>query len=176
MTALVEIEPLERMLARRTTGRRVVAALRHRLGDAPMREGLGEPVAQHAADQAPGTRVKRRVLVADDDAEMRAVLEDMLETSGYDIVLAVDGADAVEKFKTREFDIVVTDLAMPRLNGLQVARVCKRLKPSVPVLVITGWGIMVSGDEMAENGVDALLSKPVRKVDVLGALGGLETN
>jgi CheY-like chemotaxis protein len=88
-------------------------------------------------------------------------------------VTAVDGSEGVEKFKADAFDLVITDLAMPKLNGLQVARVCKTLRPAVPVVMLTGWGVLLTEEELAEHGVDEVLSKPVRLDQVLGAVAAV---
>jgi DNA-binding response OmpR family regulator len=65
---------------------------------------------------------------------------------------------------------VITDLAMPKLNGLQLARACKTLRPAVPVVMLTGWGVLLTEDELSEHGVDEVLSKPVRMDQLLGVL------
>jgi DNA-binding response OmpR family regulator len=80
----------------------------------------------------------------------------------------------VEKFKAdSSFELVITDLAMPKLNGLQLARVCKTLRPSVPVVMLTGWGVLLTEDELAEHGVDEVLSKPVRMDQILGTVASV---
>jgi signal transduction histidine kinase/CheY-like chemotaxis protein len=112
-----------------------------------------------------------RCLVVDDDPHVRQLISDILTNAGHVVVMAVDGADGVEKFKTdTSFEVVVTDLAMPKLNGLQLARHCKTLRPAVPVVMLTGWGMLLTEDELSEHGVDEVLSKPVRMDQVLGAL------
>ena len=69
------------------------------------------------------------------------MIGDILSNAGHNVVTAVDGADGVEKFKKdSSFEVVITDLAMPKLNGLQLARVCKTLRPSVPVVMLTARG------------------------------------
>jgi signal transduction histidine kinase/CheY-like chemotaxis protein len=115
-----------------------------------------------------------RCLVVDDDPHVRQLISDILTNAGHVVVMAVDGADGVEKFKTdTSFEVVVTDLAMPKLNGLQLARHCKTLRPAVPVVMLTGWGMLLTEDELAEHGVDEVLSKPVRMDQVLGALAAV---
>ena len=112
-----------------------------------------------------------RCLVVDDDPQVREMIRDILSNVGHKVVVAVDGSDGVEKFKADpSIDLVITDLAMPKLNGLQLARVCKTLRPSVPVVMLTGWGVLLTEDELAEHGVDEVLSKPVRMDQVLGAV------
>lgn len=112
-----------------------------------------------------------RCLVVDDDPQVRDMIRDILSNVGHQVVVAMDGSDGVEKFKADgAFDLVITDLAMPKLNGLQLARVCKTLRPSVPVVMLTGWGVLLTEDELAEHGVDEVLSKPVRMDQVLSAV------
>jgi len=131
-----------------------------------------EPARPARAAQAPGGPA--RCLVVDDDPQVRQMISDILSNAGHGVVMAVDGADGVDKFKNdSSFDVVVTDLAMPKLNGLQLARVCKTLRPSVPVVMLTGWGVLLTEDELAEHGVDEVLSKPVRMDQVLGALAAV---
>jgi CheY-like chemotaxis protein/nitrogen-specific signal transduction histidine kinase len=108
-----------------------------------------------------------RCLVVDDDPQVRDMIRDILSNVGHQVVLATDGADGVEKFKTDSFDLVISDLAMPKLNGLQLARVCKAMRPQVPVVMLTGWGVLLTEDELADHGVDEVLSKPVRMDQVL---------
>jgi nitrogen-specific signal transduction histidine kinase/CheY-like chemotaxis protein len=113
-------------------------------------------------------------LVVDDDPQVREMIRDILSNVGHKVVVAVDGSDGVEKFKAdSSIDLVITDLAMPKLNGLQLARVCKTLRPSVPVVMLTGWGVLLTEDELAEHGVDEVLSKPVRMDQVLGAVAAV---
>jgi DNA-binding response OmpR family regulator len=112
-----------------------------------------------------------RCLVVDDDPQVRDMIRDILSNAGHQVVAATDGSDGVEKFKADgAFDLVITDLAMPKLNGLQLARVCKTLRPAVPVVMLTGWGVLLTEEELAEHGVDEVLSKPVRMDQVLSAV------
>lgn len=130
--------------------------------------------ARGAAAAAPtGPSGPARCLVVDDDPQVRDMLRDVLRNGGHTVVTAVDGADGVDKFKAQSFDIVITDLAMPRLNGLQLTRVCKTLRPHVPVLMLTGWGVMLTEAELAEHGVDEVVSKPVRMEAVLTTVAAL---
>jgi CheY-like chemotaxis protein/nitrogen-specific signal transduction histidine kinase len=128
-----------------------------------------EPASPAPAAHAPSGPT--RCLVVDDDPQVRQMISDILSNAGHGVVMAVDGADGADKFKSdSSFDVVVTDLAMPKLNGLQLARLCKTLRPSVPVVMLTGWGVLLTEDELAEHGVDEVLSKPVRMDQLLGTL------
>jgi CheY-like chemotaxis protein len=68
---------------------------------------------------------------------------------------------------------VFTDLSMPGLSGWQVARAVKSRAPEVPVFLVTGFGAEVSSDELRAHGVDAVLAKPLRISELLGALAGV---
>lgn len=127
-----------------------------------------------AAGAVSGTPVSR-CLVVDDDPDVREAMRDMLALGGHRVVLAVDGSDGVDKFKAGTFDLVVTDLAMPKLNGLQLTRICKALRPDVPVLMVTGWGVVLTEEELAEHGVDAVISKPVRMTEFLSTVSTLKS-
>ncbi len=137
--------------------------------EAVVRTKPPEPVRPSVAPGGPA-----RCLVVDDDPQVREMIKDILSNVGHQVVIAVDGSDGVEKFKADpSFELVITDLAMPKLNGLQLARVCKTLRPSVPVVMLTGWGVLLTEDELAEHGVDEVLSKPVRMDQVLGTIAAV---
>jgi CheY-like chemotaxis protein len=111
-----------------------------------------------------------RCLVVDDEQPVLEVIGDILTAGGHSAVLVADGAEAIRRFEAEPFDIVFTDLAMPGVNGWQVARAVKDHAPSVPVLLVTGWGVELSPDELRGKGIDALLSKPVQFDDILAAV------
>jgi CheY-like chemotaxis protein/two-component sensor histidine kinase len=134
-------------------------------------EGVGRgPARPGASGPRPTPPGASRCLVVDDDPQVRELIRDVLANAGHAVVTAEDGADGAEKFRAGTFDLVITDLAMPRLNGLQLARLCKVLRPAVPVVMLTGWGVLLTEQELAEHGVDEVLTKPVRVDQVLGAV------
>ncbi len=100
-----------------------------------------------------------RVLVADDEPAIRKVVRDALEREGHDVVTSIDGQEALEMFEEGTFDLVVTDLAMPRVDGLELVQEVRRRSP-VPILVLT-----VRGDErekvrLLDLGADDYVTKP----------------
>ncbi len=135
-------------------------------GAAPRLKDLSGVPVQRAGAAA-------RCLVVEDEADVRDMIRDMLSIGGHRVTLAVDGAEAAERFRRETFDIVITDLAMPRVDGLQLARIVKSERPNIPVLVLTGWGVTLTGDELQEHGVDAVLPKPLRMDEVLAAIASL---
>ncbi len=109
-----------------------------------------------------GRTVAYRVLVVEDDADDREGLRRILSHEGYEVDLAMDGLDALEKAARLEYDLVLTDLLMPRLDGLRLLERLKRVKPHLPVLLVTGFGDWGSYARAIEMGAAAYLCKPFR--------------
>ena len=111
-----------------------------------------------------------RCLVVDDELPVRAVIGDILESAGHTVVTLGDGGEAIARFQAERFDLVVTDLAMPRVSGWQVARAVKQAAPQVPVFLVTGFGVELSPEERRVHGVDLVLVKPLQIQDILDAV------
>src|SRR5437762_2780320 len=95
--------------------------------------------------------MKPTVLIADDDPQLLAMLEEVL-SKDFTVITARSGASALTQFGRNAVDIVLTDLAMPSFNGLQVAAKCKAAKPSVPILMLTAWDVLLSDEDLADAG------------------------
>ena len=108
-----------------------------------------------------------RILVIDDDEDVREVLTDILRTAEHDVVAAKNGAEGLELFSKSEFDLVFTDLRMPEMTGLEVAEGIKATSPKTPVGLITGWGSTLEEARVMDSGVDMIVAKPFRYDQVL---------
>jgi CheY-like chemotaxis protein len=98
------------------------------------------------------------------------VLGDVLEASGHQVVVLTDGAEAIARVQKEAFDVVFTDLAMPRVSGWDVAHAVKASAPGVPVFLVTGFGVELSPAERRAHGVAEVFSKPLRIEDVTRAV------
>jgi CheY-like chemotaxis protein/anti-sigma regulatory factor (Ser/Thr protein kinase) len=107
-----------------------------------------------------GRKEKARVLIVDDEDEVRQLLSDILTSEDHDVKVAGDGPQALELFKRSDFDMVFTDLGMPVMSGWDVAEAVKSINKSVPVAIITGWNVDLQETEMKERGVDLIAFKP----------------
>jgi GAF domain-containing protein/ActR/RegA family two-component response regulator len=122
------------------------------------------PVSQEAAVEAvaatPEPAAERRgsVLVIDDEAPVRELVADVLSAKGHTVAVAVGGREGLARFAAGRFDVVLTDLGMPDMTGWEVTKAIKASHPSVPVLLITGWGDLVEPPEGAR--VDGVVTKP----------------
>ena len=111
-----------------------------------------------------------KVLIVDDSALVRGAVRRLFETDGIFEVCgeAENGREAVEKTSALRPELIVMDLAMPLLNGLDATRAIKRLKPGVPVILFSGFSNVMEEQEARSVGISALVSKsdPLRLIDV----------
>lgn len=113
-------------------------------------------LSQKAAPTCP-----RRILLAEDDPAIRHVLASFLQADGHVVEAVVDGAEAAERFRPDAYDIVITDRAMPRLSGDQLARTIKQRSPATPIMLITGFGDMMNAAEERPSMFDLIVGKPI---------------
>lgn len=110
--------------------------------------------------QAPASAKSLRILVADDEPMVREVIQMYLAEDNHTVEVAVNGREALEKFKAADYDIVLTDRSMPELNGDELALAVKQLKPGIPVVLLTGFGELMNAEGERPAGVDIIVSKP----------------
>ena len=121
-------------------------------------------------DEEPGPVESLRCLVVDDELAVAAVLGDVLEASGHHVVVLTDGAEAIARVQKEPFDVVFTDLAMPRVSGWDVAHAVKASAPGIPVFLVTGFGVELSAAERRAHGVAEVFCKPLRIEDITRAV------
>jgi PAS domain S-box-containing protein len=129
---------------------------------------LTPPATPPGSASAPGAA--RRVLVVDDDDAVRQTLVSLLRVSGHEVLEADSGAAAIKWLETTPVDLVLTDLGMPDVNGWDVACAAKARHPSVPVVIVTGWGDQVSVEAPPSFCVDRILTKPVPRGTMLAVI------
>lgn len=100
------------------------------------------------------------ILIIDDDDNIREVISEVLEVLGHSVKSAPSGEEGLKLFKKEKFDLVITDLGMPGMSGWEVTRICKSLKPSVPVMMISGWGHQIDEEMVNQSKLDGILGKP----------------
>ncbi len=110
------------------------------------------------------------VLVIDDDDRVRALLRDVILFAGHRVIEAPDGYSGMKHVEKGGFDIVLTDLGMPFVNGWEMAKYVKEKTPRTPVILITGWGLELEEAKIKESGVDLVISKPFQIEDVIRAV------
>jgi signal transduction histidine kinase/ActR/RegA family two-component response regulator len=120
-----------------------------------------------------------RILIVDDDPLLLKSLRDTLEVDGHEVTAANGGQAGIEAFveshaEGRPFPVVITDLGMPHVDGRKVASTGKASVPSTKVLMLTGWGRRLVAEGDVPPGVDQILSKPPKLLELRAALARTE--
>ena len=116
---------------------------------------------------------KLRVLVIDDEGRASDAIVDCLRLEGHEVARAESGQEGLEQFAHGDFDLVITDRAMPGMNGDQLAVAVKDLRPTMPIIMLTGFGDIMKAMDDRPPAVDWVLSKPVRPAALREAVGRL---
>ncbi|MEK7775658.1 MAG: response regulator [Candidatus Zixiibacteriota bacterium] len=114
--------------------------------------------------QTPEVRTSRmpRLLAIDDQPIILDLITAMCQSMGFDVQTAVSGEEGIRLAMTQRFDAVMTDLSMPGMSGLDVARSLRSSRPNLPVVLVTGWDTGLSQAELADAGVREVVYKPFR--------------
>jgi CheY-like chemotaxis protein len=143
------------------------------------RPRTGQQNAETRMGNVPQPHLRRlRVLLIDDDPTLIESLRSALTDEGHKVKSANGGEDGIDVFRVAQasgmpFDIVITDLAMPDVDGRQVVASLRELSPVTPIIVLTGWQFQVTKDEQRALKVDRLLGKPPRIRELRAALAEL---
>jgi diguanylate cyclase (GGDEF)-like protein len=108
-----------------------------------------------------GNRAQQSVLSVDDDAELRELLHELIGQMGHASVVAADGLDALEKMEEQQFDIVITDINMPRLNGVGLIKRIASDYTDTDVIAITGYQTEYNYTDIIALGASDFISKPI---------------
>ncbi len=111
-----------------------------------------------------------RVLVVEDDPLVRAAVIEQLGSQGHTVETANNGLEGLDKFLSGQFDLVVTDRAMPEMGGDQLATTIKQLAPDRPIIMLTGFGDLMDAKGEKPAGVDVVVAKPVTFDALQGAI------
>jgi DNA-binding NtrC family response regulator len=102
----------------------------------------------------------KRILVVDDQESMRDMLADLLEMMGYAPRAVAGGAEALHELEAGGIDLVITDLNMPVMDGMELMKQIKSRTPDLPVIVITGYGTFHTERQVLSSGADGYIPKP----------------
>lgn len=122
--------------------------------------------------ESPPAAGPRRVLLADDERLLHAVLEDVLEGNGYAVLHAMDGQQAVQVAQEQKPDVILMDLMMPVMNGMDALERIREDESTrgIPVVAITADVLGRSRDEMLSRGFDGYIPKPFTAGQLLGEI------
>jgi two-component system, chemotaxis family, chemotaxis protein CheY len=116
------------------------------------------------------------VLVVDDRYEIRATIQELLERSGYDVLLARNGQEAIEQYRCNRPDVVLLDMFMPVMNGFDALFLLRQEFPDAKVIAVSGGGSNMGSDALEEArnlGAQMTLLKPIVRDQLLAAISEL---
>jgi CheY-like chemotaxis protein/anti-sigma regulatory factor (Ser/Thr protein kinase) len=143
----------------RTEGQGTTFSIRLPLSENIIKENKPQPISR--------TQRKARILVIEDEKEVRELLYDILTGEGHEVETAPNGREGMKIFKKGEFDLIFTDLGMPGMTGLQVAEAIKKTNTKTPVILITGWELQLKDSELKKSGINLVVNKPFKVEQVL---------
>lgn len=111
--------------------------------------------------------MQKKILVVDDDTDIRELLEFDLAQSGYDVDTAKDGGEGLQKALANNYDIILLDVMMPKMNGFDVCKNIRIHKPNVPILLLTAKGTINDKTDGFNSGADDYIVKPFDIQEVL---------
>jgi CheY-like chemotaxis protein len=113
--------------------------------------------------------VQQKILVVEDDPDLLRIITHTLSSAGYRTIPAYGGEDALRKIQRERFDLILTDLAMPKMSGVELIETIKRDPETahIPVIAVTAYWMDSFGDAANDVGCDGHLVKPFRSADLL---------
>jgi excisionase family DNA binding protein len=131
----------------------------------------GAPRPAPTVESGPSALPARpRVLVADDEASIRELLGKTLALAEYHVDSVPDGRSAIDRLRLENYDLLIADLRMPGMDGLQLTREARRFNSALKVIIITGYSSEATAIEAVNLGVNGYITKPFRVPQVLSAV------
>jgi PAS domain S-box-containing protein len=136
----------------------------------PMMEGSGAAAATAGGEVTVSGR--ERILFVDDEPAIEELGKRLIGSLGYEVSTCGNAADALEKFRTstQDFDLVITDMTMPRMTGNRLATELMRIRPSIPVIVCTGFSEQINKEKAQAQGIKAFIMKPFLKCEIAAVI------
>jgi len=108
-----------------------------------------------------------KILIVDDEPEMVEELKEILESEGYIVDSAFNGEEALLKFNKGGINLVLLDIKMPRMNGVEVYRKMRKINSSIPIIIVTGSFAKKNAEQILQEGADAIIYKPFEVEELL---------
>ncbi len=114
--------------------------------------------------------MKTSVLIVDDETFIRQILARIVSREGYEVRQACDGRDALARLSEASYDIVISDIKMPNMDGMELLAEIKANHPDIPVILITAYAGEYSAEEALKAGADAFIAKPFKNTEIAETL------
>jgi CheY-like chemotaxis protein len=110
--------------------------------------------------------VAKKILIVDDNPNMSSLLSEMLEVFDYESVRAPDGDQALQELEKNNFSMVITDMRMPKMTGMELVDAVKSRYPKIPVVLISGYSVNELDSDEGHTKPDGFLGKPLMMSDI----------
>jgi CheY-like chemotaxis protein/anti-sigma regulatory factor (Ser/Thr protein kinase) len=130
------------------------------------------PVEQKTATAELAPTGTEHILFVDDEEYLVFMTQQILERLGYRVTSRTSSVEALEAFKAKpdEYDLVITDMTMPNMTGVELSARLKEIKPDIPIILCTGFSEMIDEDKAKNMGIKAYIMKPILKDEIGGAI------
>ena len=132
-----------------------------------------EAKQQHEADNVKSVPTgSERILFIDDELSIAELATQMLERLGYEVVSHTDSLEGLALFRARpnDFDLIITDMTMPKMTGLELAREIRNIHSDIPLILCTGFSDLITEDRLRALGITEVVNKPILKKDMAKAI------
>jgi two-component system, cell cycle response regulator CpdR len=137
--------------------------------------GFNQDHAGHPMSAKPSRLPAKRILLAEDDDSMRGFLERALAKAGYEVIAFANGREAHERLKQEPFTLLLTDIVMPQMDGIELARRAAELDPELKIMFITGFAAVTLNTNNPMPRDARVLSKPFHLKDLVREIDRLLT-
>jgi DNA-binding response OmpR family regulator len=142
--------------------------------ETPLQDKIGYiellPAPNHSRNALIRVTMSIRVLLVDDEIDFVAILGERLTARGLSVQIALSGDEALAKLRQKQIDVVVLDISMPGMSGIEALGQMKEIRPSIKVIMLTGYGSIDSGLQGLKLGADNYLMKPVETEDLVAKI------
>ncbi len=114
--------------------------------------------------------MKKHIIIVDDEPSIRELCKELLEDEGYKVTVAVDGQDCLDKMDVEVFDLFLTDMAMPRIGGLELMKMIKEKQPLAVIVILTGFSSVEGAVKAVHAGAFQYLSKPINAEELFSVV------
>ncbi len=130
-------------------------------------DGFDQPFTSHSGDRT----VTIKILLAEDDTDMRRFLVKALQTAGYDVISYDNGLAAYQRLREEPFELLLTDIVMPEMDGIELARRATELDPDIKIMFITGFAAVALNGDSSTPRQAKVLSKPFHLRELVNEVG-----
>jgi two-component system, cell cycle response regulator CpdR len=133
---------------------------------------IPQPAKPMAETNIPSTKIPAtKILLAEDDTDMRRFLVKALQTAGYSVVPFDNGLSAYQRLREEPFELLLTDIVMPEMDGIELARRAAELDPDMKIMFITGFAAVALNPDSAAPRQAKVLSKPFHLRELVSEVG-----